>query len=190
MKKTWIMVVVALALVLSSCNFPFTQVSDLTLATSVAQTVEALESEVKVPELTIPTFIPTLAVPTAAPVATMTAVPTIEPDPCLYATYVSETISDHTVFGVNDPFTKSWTLRNTGTCVWNTGYRISYMGCGDQMSPYDHVHISKETDPGECIKIDVPMIAPAVVGTYSGCWQMETNHGVKFGKVWVEIDVE
>ena len=189
MKKTWIIVVVALALVLSSCNFPFAQASDSSLATSVAQTVEALESEVKQPELAIPTLMPTLALPTVAPVATMTPIPTKEPDPCLYAAMVSETIPDNTKFSPGETFTKSWTLKNTGTCDWNTGYKLSFKS-GKDMSVKGYVNISEETDPGEKIKIEVPMTAPASDGTYKGVWQMETNKGVKFGQVWVQIIVE
>jgi hypothetical protein len=189
MKKTWIIVVVALALMLSSCNFPFAQASDTALATSVAQTVEALESEVKQPTLAIPTLMPTLALPTVAPVATMTAVPTSAPDPCLYAAFVKETIPDNTKFSAGEAFTKSWTLKNTGTCDWNTSYRISFKS-GKQMGAADYVKISTETDPGETIKIDVDMTAPSSAGTYKGIWQMETNKGVKFGQVWVQIVVE
>jgi len=189
MKKTWIIVVVALALVLSSCNFPFAQASDSALATSVAQTVEALESEVKQPVLAIPTLMPTLALPTVAPVATMTVIPTKAPDPCLYAAMVSETIPDNTKYSAGATFTKSWTLKNTGTCDWNTDYRLSFKS-GKQMAAVDYVKISKETDPGETIKIEVNMTAPASKDTYKGVWQMETNKGVKFGQVWVQIVVE
>ena len=189
MKKTWIIVVVALALVLSSCNFPFAQASDSALATSVAQTVEALESEVKPPTLAIPTLMPTLAVPTSAPVPTKTAVPTEVPVPCLYAALVSETIPDNTKLSAGESFTKSWTLKNTGTCDWNTEYRISFKS-GNQMGAVDYVKISTETDYGETIKIKVDMTAPSKAGTYKGIWQMETNKGVKFGQVWVQIVVE
>jgi hypothetical protein len=189
MKKTWIIMVIVLALVLSSCNFPFAQASDSALATSVAQTVEALEPEVKQPTLAIPTLMPTLALPTVAPVATMTAVPTAAPDPCLFAAMTSETIPDNTKFSAGETFTKSWTLKNTGTCDWNTDYRLSFKS-GDQMGAVDFVKISEETDPGEKIKIEVDMTAPASDGTYKGVWQMETNKGVKFGQVWVQIIVE
>ena len=189
MKKTWIFVVVALALVLSSCNFPFAQASDSALATSVAQTVEALEAEVKQPPLAIPTLMPTLALPTVVPVATITPIPTEKPDPCLYAAMVSETVADNTKFSAGETFTKSWTLKNTGTCDWNTDYRLSFKS-GDHMGAVDYVKLSEETDPGETIKIEVDMTAPASDDTYKGIWQMETNKGVKFGQVWVQIIVE
>jgi hypothetical protein len=189
MKKTWIIVVAALALILASCNFPFTATSDSTLSTQVAETVQALESEVKQPTLAIPTLMPTLALPTVAPVATMTPVPTETTEPCLFAALVSETIPDNTKFDPGDAFTKTWTLENTGACDWNTDYRLSFKS-GDQMGAPDHVKISKETDFGQTIKISVDMVAPSSKDTYKGIWQMETNKGVKFGQVWVQIKVE
>ncbi len=187
MKKTWIIMVVALAMIISSCNFPFA--NDDTLATSVAETVVALESEVKAPELAIPTLMPTLSIPTSTPMPTMTVAPTEEAEPCLYAAMVSETVPDNTEFSPGESFTKSWTLKNTGTCTWNTDYRLSFKS-GDQMDAPDYVKISSETDPGDTIKIEVDMTAPSDADTYKGNWQMQTNKGVKFGQVWVQIVVE
>jgi hypothetical protein len=190
MEKTWIIViVVTLALVLASCNFPFTASSDSTLSTEVAQTVQALESEVKQPTLAIPTMMPTLALPTIAPVATMTPVPTATTEPCLFAALVSETIPDNTKFSPGESFTKSWTLKNTGACDWNTDYRLAFKS-GDQMGAPDSVKITEETRFGDTIKIKVDMVAPSSKDTYKGIWQLETNKGVKFGQVWVQIKVE
>ena len=188
MKKTWFIVVVALALVLSSCNFPFAQASESVLATSVAQTVEALESEVKVPELAIPTLMPTLALPTVAPVATMTAVPTKAPDPCLYATYVTETIADNTEMSPGESFTKTWTMKNTGTCDWNKDYKIVFKS-GNKMSGPDKQSFGEEIDPGETIKISLDLVAPSDDGTYKGYWWFETNKGVKFGENGVSVKI-
>ena len=188
MKKTTIVVAVLVALTISSCNFPFTAVSEDSLATSVAQTVEAMDNTMQQPTLPIPAA--TLApVATAAPLPTATVEPTEQADPCLFAVFVSETIPDGTKFSPGENFTKSWTLKNTGTCDWNTDYRISFKS-GDQMGADDFVKISEETDPGETIKISVDMKAPNSDGKYKGFWQMETNKGVKFGQVWVQIVVE
>lgn len=189
MKKTTILVAVLVVLTVSSCNFPFTAVSEDSLATSVAQTVEAMEKDtMQQPTLPIPAA--TLApVATAVPLPTATVEPTEPPIPCLFAAFVSETIPDGTKFSPGENFTKSWTLKNTGTCDWNTDYRISFKS-GDQMGAVDFVKISKETDPGETIKISVDMKAPNSDGKYKGFWQMETHKGVKFGQVWVQIVVE
>ena len=188
MKKTTILVAVLVALTISSCNFPFTAVSEDSLATSVAQTVEAMENTMQQPTLPIPaaTLPP---VETAVPLPTATVEPTEPPIPCLFAAFVSETIPDGTKFSPGESFTKSWTLKNTGTCDWNTDYRISFKS-GDQMGAADFVKISEETDPGETIKISVDMVAPDKAGKYKGYWQMETHKGVKVGQVWVQIVVE
>ena len=188
MKKTWIIVVVALALVLSACNFPFTTSSDDTLSTQVAQTVEVLESQVVEPTLAIPTLMPTLALPTDTPMPTMVPYPTETTEPCLYAALVRETIPDNTTFSAGAAFTKSWTLENTGTCDWNVNYRLSFKS-GDQMGAANHTKIGTETDPGDNIKISVDMTAPSDPGVYKGYWQMESDSGVDFGQVWVQIVV-
>jgi hypothetical protein len=36
----------------------------------------------------------------------------------------SESIPDGTQFDRGDVFTKTWTLRNVGTCDWNENYRF------------------------------------------------------------------
>ena len=193
MKKiTSITLVLALALMLSACNFPFLVDSESSMATSVAETVAAKEASVVKPTLApLPTQAP--AQPTATTSATVDIVATEDAEeeetPCLYAVMVSETIPDNTVFSPGESFTKSWTLKNTGYCDWNTDYSIDFKS-GDQMGGPDAQDITKETDPDETIKIEVDLTAPSDEGTYKGYWQMKTHEGVAFGQVWVQIKVE
>jgi hypothetical protein len=188
MKKMKILVAVMLVLTLASCNFPFAGTSDDDLATSVAQTVEAMESKMQQPTLPLPAA-------TATPMATSTPMPTAtveateESEPCLYAYAVDVTVPDGTVMSPGQTFTKTWKFTNAGYCDWNTDYRLSFKS-GDQMGAPDYVKVSTETDFGETIKISVDMKAPSSDGTYKGYWQLETNKGVKFGEVWVQIKVE
>lgn len=189
MKKATFIVVALVMLVISACNFPFVGESENALATTVAQTVEAMEAEEKQPTLAVVTQAPTLSVPTATPVPTEEPEDTEEPDPCLFATFVSETIPDNTKYSPGAAFTKSWTLRNTGTCDWNVDYKISFKS-GDQMGGPDEQNIPQETDPGEDVELAINLTAPASAGTYTGYWQMETHQGVAFGEVWVKIVVE
>lgn len=189
MKKAWILVALALVLVLASCNFPFAEDTDSSLATSVAQTVEALEAEVKVPEMVIPTLAPPTMVPaTVAPVATMTAVPTEEKTPCLMATFISETVKDGTVFSPGESFTKTWTMRNDGYCDWNTDYALIFKS-GNQMSGPNKVKFHEEVDPGEKITFSVDLVAPSKAGTYTGVWYFQTHKGVKFGTNGISVKI-
>jgi hypothetical protein len=184
---------VALALLISACNFPFVNTEDA-MATSVAETVEAMESHIVKPTLVpLPTQAP--PVPTAGPQPAPQDQPKptlpVEPtkNPCLFATFVKETIPDNTVFSPGETFTKSWTLKNTGYCDWNVDYRLDFKS-GDHMNGPDYVKISAETDPGETIKISVDLKAPSDEGTHIGYWQMQTDDGVNFGEIWVKIKVE
>jgi len=190
-KLATITVVCAMALLISACNFPFVEDSDSALATSVAETVEAMESKV-IPTLALlptSTFYPTS---TPYPTATVQPVaPTAQPNPCLYAVMTSETIPDGTDFSAGETFTKSWTLKNTGTCTWNEDYKIVFRS-GDQMGGPDKQFFDEDVKPGETIKISINLTAPAAADTYKGTWILRTDKGVDFGLsgIWVKIDVE
>jgi hypothetical protein len=202
-----------LALLVSACNFPFVSDSGDVMATSVAETVEALEAR-----MVKPTLAP---LPTQAPVQPETpADKEFDPkdwedkdledfcndeycdedyyyddddllpeDQCLYATVTGETISDGTNFSTGESFTKSWTFRNDGYCDWNEDYAIDFKS-GNQMGWTEAADIGTEIDPGESITLSLDLTAPSTAGTYTGYWQLKTDDGVGFGKVWVTIDVE
>ncbi len=193
MKRTIpLLLVFTLALIMSACNFPFMGDSEDALATSVAETVEAMEAHVTKPTLApLPT-----AVPATATVVSATATATEEAEEededeveCLWAIVTGETIPDGTDFSPGESFTKSWTFKNTGYCDWNTEYQIAFKS-GDQMSGPDAQDIATETDPDESITIEIDLVAPSSAGTYTGYWQLRTHEGVDFGKFWVTIDVE
>lgn len=189
MKKiTTITIIIALTLLVSACNFPFAVDSEAALATSVAETVEAMESH------TVPTLqlLPTSTMyPTSTPFPTATAVnATEESTPCLFATFISETIPDGTKLSAGESFTKTWKLRNDGYCDWNTDYHISFKS-GDQMGGPDNLDITKETDPTETITISIDLKAPSDADTYTGYWQFKTDDGVAIGSALsVKIVVE
>jgi Ig-like domain from next to BRCA1 gene len=112
---------------------------------------------------------------------------------CDDATYISETKPDDgTQETAGQAFTKGWSLQNTGTCTWNTGYTFAFI-TGDQMEGKD-ILISKDsdfTDPGHSQTFIVKLTAPATAGEYKGYWQMKNATGVEFGsRVWVDIVVK
>lgn len=210
-----ILSVFTLALLISACNYPFAANSEDDMATSVAATVDAMESHVVIVQ-------PTLApLPTQTPQATATAEPENwhcgdnydqpcyddqyqykcddghddcwdpnDKNQCLYAYFVEETIEDNTVFSAGDSFTKTWTLRNTGYCDWNEDYHLVFKS-GTQMDGDDDVLFGIEVDPGEEITLSLSLTAPSTAGTYTGYWQLETDDDVKFGSALsVKIEVE
>ena len=52
---------------------------------------------------------------------------------CNQALFVSDlTAPDGSAFAPDTVFTKTWRLKNVGTCTWNTSYKVLWVG-GDQI---------------------------------------------------------
>jgi hypothetical protein len=201
-RVTTLSLVVALALLISACNFPFVD-TESSMATSVAATVDAMEeAHVVKPTLApLPTQAPPEPVaPAESPDDKMDdhdmkdddkkPESTRPEDQCLYATFISETIPDGTNFSTGESFTKTWTLRNDGYCDWNDEYHLIFKS-GTQMDGPDDYVFGIEIDPGESITLSLDLTAPSTAGTFTGYWQLETNKDVKFGSALsVKIDVE
>jgi hypothetical protein len=106
------------------------------------------------------------------------------------AQYVADlTVPDNTVFPPGAAFTKTWRLRNSGTCNWVSSYSFAFVG-GEAMGAPASVNISGNVAPGAQYDVSVNMIAPNTPGTYKGTWQMRNSGGAFFGtKPFVQIVV-
>lgn len=127
----------------------------------------------------------------AQPVATSTPVPDISgPDGCtLNAAFVEDvTIPDGKEIPPDKSFTKTWRMRNTGTCPWKPGTKLVFVS-GDQMGGSAAVPL-QPVAPGAGTTISVDLVAPSNPGTYKGNWQLQSPEGTKYGHViYVEIVV-
>ncbi len=99
--------------------------------------------------------------------------------------YVSDiTIPDGMSITPHTLFTKTWYIRNTGTCMWNSNYKIVYH-TGDEVGRAKEFPLLKPGNyirPGESTAVSVEMIAPAEVGqVYTTSWALESDNGVRFG---------
>jgi len=146
------------------------------------------------PGVTPPTATPTVTgtPPTATP--TLTATPA--PSGCDRAQFIADvTIPDGTVMAPGQSFTKTWRLKNVGTCTWTTSYQLIF-DSGEKMGGPDSAAFTKSVAPGQTIDISVNLVAPATAGTYRGYWKFKNASGVPFGigtsgtkSWWVEIKV-
>ena len=107
---------------------------------------------------------------------------------CNSSKFVSETIPDGTVYQAGDTFTKSWTIRNAGTCDWTTDYKFVFEG-GDQMGGSSSMNVPSVIEPGEKITFQVDLKAPSANGDYTGVWRLKAADGEKLGQYWVKITV-
>jgi hypothetical protein len=179
-----------IVLLLSSCNFPLRNTSATNQAdvilTAAAKTVEVQLTQgasTPSPGPILPTATATLkpgetAHPTDPPA---TAKVTGTPDPCDRGDFVEDvTVPDGTTYSPGESFTKTWRLRNTGTCTWTTGYAIVFDHDNNMGAPAS-VNFTGDVEPGETADISVAMTAPQAPGNYRGYWLLRNAQGVIFG---------
>jgi len=142
-------------------------------------TQQALNPPTTSPFPTFPLASPTAAtqtpIPTAinlSPVATATG--------CDSSTYISDvTIPDGTVMTPGQTFVKTWLVQNSGTCTWDTNYKIGF-GFGEAMSGTTTA-LTKSVAPGGQVEISVNLTVPAKSGDLTGTWRMINKQGAFFG---------
>lgn len=131
-------------------------------------------------------LVPALALPTGASAAT-----------CDWAQFVTDvTVPDGSVFDPSSTFTKTWRLKNIGTCTWTTSYALVF-DTGSQMGAPVSIKFPSNVAPGQTVDLTVNMTAPTSAGHYIGYWKFKNASGVLFGigstankSFWVEINVK
>ena len=145
--------------------------------------------------------------PTAAPSPTLTIsagpselstlapapTPTPQPNCADSALFIADiTIADNTNLQPGQPFTKTWQLRNNGTCTWNSEYALVFNG-GDRLDSPAAVPLS-ETAPKATLNLSVNLVAPASDGAFTGLYELHNPQGqaipIGLTKImWVKITV-
>ena len=110
---------------------------------------------------------------------------TAPPGDCvLDASYVADvTVPDDTEFAPGEAFVKTWRVRNSGTCNWDSGFWLAFVG-GDQMDGSEFVAVPA-TPTGSTVDVSVRLVAPAVPGTYRGQWKLQSTEGSLFGAICI-----
>jgi hypothetical protein len=105
-------------------------------------------------------------------------------DACNNSLYIADiTIPDGTVLRPGEDFRKIWQFRNIGSCTWDEGYALVFIGGDRAIDPVDY-QITDRRDfigPGEDAEFDIPLTAPLTEGTYQGTWRMRSDSNVFFG---------
>ncbi len=103
------------------------------------------------------------------------------------------TIPDGEVLPPGYDFQKIWKIRNTGTCLWDDGFTLVYIGGSKpDLDPYNF-EFKKSSDfvsSGEAINIGINLTTPCTPGKYEGHWRMRNDQGYYFGtilSVYVEV---
>jgi len=209
MKKRYLikLALILLVIILSACNMPNSLPSSAEqtaiIDRSVAETIAAGLSPTIQPGDPVISDTPEPApeqitqTPTNTPEAD-TPTPSNTPIPCNLGRFITDvSIPDGTKFEPGEVFTKTWRIKNNGSCAWTSGYDIVFSG-GDGMGAPSAVQITSGTiNPGQSVDVSVELTAPASEGTYRGNWQLRDPSDVIFGIenstsgfFWVEIEVE
>jgi hypothetical protein len=190
---------------LSACNFPaqptpdrFATAAEATVAARLTEAVLLPSESPNLPTTPPPVEIPTaITPPSITPTITITPTLTTTQTPCNRASFITDvTVPDGETFSPNEAFTKTWRLKNTGSCDWTSSYSLVF-DQGDSMGAAAAIQLTPGTvEPGETVDVSVNLTAPGSTGTYKGYWKLRDNAGVIFGigpnadvAFWVEIEV-
>ncbi len=189
---------------LTGCNLPApVEPTTDAMATAAAGTVSARLTQpptsTPLPVIDTP---PPSPLPTATevqPTATPPLTPTSTPDKAVCENkvefVVDVTIDDDTSFSPGTTFTKTWRLRNVGTCSWTSNYALVFVE-GSKMGAVDAVPLTGSVAPQATVDLSVKLTAPDESGTYQGDWMLRDPQGDRFGiganadeSFWVRIVV-
>jgi hypothetical protein len=139
---------------------------------------------------------PTPTVTGTLPTPTPTRTVTPGPSSCDRAQFIADvTIPDGYSVAPGASFSKTWRLKNVGTCTWTTSYQLMF-DSGEKMGGPDTAAMPTSVAPGQTVDITINLTAPTTAGTYRGYWKFKNASGVPFGigpagtkSWWVEIKV-
>lgn len=184
----------AAAFLLAACNLPRQPSPQELASTAAAETVSAQLTQVSIATPTVPatnTPVPLPATDTPTPPPPPTQPPPTATLGCSDASqYVSDvTIPDNTVMTPGQSFTKTWRIRNSGSCTWTTAYDTVFVD-GNAMGGQAAVSLAGSVPPNATVDISISLTAPSTNGTYRGNYRMRNENDVLFGTVfWVQIVV-
>jgi hypothetical protein len=164
------------------------------LPTTGAGTAASPAASGALPTLSFNTTPNTTPIAGFTPLAGSTAAPVNAAPTCNNSAYIADvTIPDGTVLSPGEDFDKVWRIQNTGTCAWDEGYKLVFIGGERALDPTSFEINSADdyVDPGETVDMGVDLTAPEAEGSYTATWQMQSDSGAYFGTpLTVVIEVQ
>jgi hypothetical protein len=166
-----------------------------------------------------PLVIPTLTPPSTAQVVTSTSMPTATdasrtpvaqstptvgtPTICKDAAESVEWLRDDVPYDFvdlksnkpvppNGYFTMTFTLKNSGTCTWDSSYAIRFESGYRmaQLEKYPIIAEGKTVPPGENTTLHITMVSPPKTGGHQGIWLLQSGDGTPLLKLNVFVKVD
>jgi hypothetical protein len=190
-KKIWLVLLaglVGLALTLGACapQATPTPVDEGPIRTSAVSTyqVELTATAQALAALATPTFTlePVTSTPEISGTPQVTVTGTVVGGTCDNSQFVADvTVPDGTEMQPGEQFTKTWKVKNTGTCSWTTAYSIVYGGYADRMSGQTTA-LSAEIPAGQEGEVSIDLVAPTRAGNYVSAWRISNAQNFPFGE--------
>jgi uncharacterized protein YraI len=128
----------------------------------------------------------------AAPTPPAQELPTTPP-PANACLLVGQDPADYTVFPPSNGFGMTWTLKNTGTVMWDQSKTdLVYLGAinGQRLHQNGDVYdITASVNPGQTYTVQGSLITPATPGEYGEAWSLQQD-GLQVCTFWVIVDVQ
>jgi hypothetical protein len=100
---------------------------------------------------------------------------------CDWVSFIKDvSIPDGTRLSVGETFTKTWRLKNRGTCTWTSDYMLVFTS-GDSMGGTTAVRMPGNVAPGQIVDVSITLTAPANRGHYTSYWMLRNPSGLLFG---------
>ena len=180
----------------------------LTVQAGLTETAAAAPTATATPEptaTTAPTATPEPPTPTVASTlaqpqpGSATQAPAATSAPAAAPTVALGKAGDHCQFGSQSPADGFsilggeqkqvyWSLVNTGTTTWTTGYKLTFVG-GRQMSGTTSVPVEKDVKPGDKYEFYTIVVGPTTKGTFTSYWKLFNGGGAAFCEVYMKYVV-
>ena len=189
MRRKLLVIFLFLVLMTSACG---AQAPEETVTPTLAETEVAIATTTATEASIIITETPSVQA-TSATSTPETPIPTNPPDCVNSAAFVQDvTVADNDIIPAGTAFTKTWRVRNTGTCIWGPEYTLTHYSEERMLAPAS-VPLSV-TYPNQTVDISVDLIASSADGTHQGYFVIKNPAGLIMkidndSRLWVVITV-
>jgi hypothetical protein len=104
---------------------------------------------------------------------------------CNWAQFINHTTyPDGSIVVGQAEVTKTWRIKNIGSCTWSSLYSLVYQGLLWGYDPFvvpTRVYLNRTVRPGETVDLSVDLTTARVAGDYTAYWVLRSENGELFG---------
>lgn len=92
-------------------------------------------------------------------------------------------------------FSKTWRIKNSGTCTWDGRYHLVHAGGPTLGAVTETMPLPATVAPGQTVDLSIQFLAPVTPGSYQSDWKLQSPQGAFFGvgqtnaPLWLKVTV-